>query len=62
MKKTLVSGTDPVALDAYVTKAYWNLDPERLPYLHMAARRGLGTVDFDKLAIKFSQMSPNPQS
>ena len=62
LKKTLVAGTDPVALDAYVAKAYWNLDPERLPYLHMAARRGLGTVDFDKLAIKFSQMSPNPQS
>ena len=26
LKKTLVAGTDPVALDAYVAKAYWNLE------------------------------------
>ena len=50
LKKTMVAGTDPVALDAYVAKAYWNLDPEQLPYLQMAATRGLGTVDFDTLA------------
>jgi len=52
VKKTMVAGTDPVALDAYVAKAYWNLDPERLPYLQMAANHGLGTVDFDKLPVK----------
>jgi uncharacterized protein (DUF362 family) len=56
LKKTLVAGTDPVALDAYVAKAYWNLDPEHLPYLQMAASRGLGTVAFEKLAIKVSQL------
>ncbi|MDR3751559.1 MAG: DUF362 domain-containing protein [Terracidiphilus sp.] len=55
-KKTMVAGTDPVALDAYVAKAYWNLDAERLPYLHMAAARGLGTVDFETLAVKISQL------
>ena len=33
-------------------KAYWNLDAEHLPYLQMAANRGLGTVEFEKLAIK----------
>jgi len=49
LKKTLVAGTDPVALDAYVAKAYWNLDPPALPYLKMAADRGLGTLEFDKL-------------
>jgi uncharacterized protein (DUF362 family) len=49
LKKTLVAGTDPVALDAYVAKAYWNLDPPALPYLKMAADRGLGTFEFDKL-------------
>jgi uncharacterized protein (DUF362 family) len=54
-KKTIVAGTDPVALDAYVAKAYWNLDAEKLPYLQMAANRGLGTVDFDKLQVKISQ-------
>jgi len=57
LKKTVLAGTDPVALDAYAAKAYWNLDPEHLPYLQMAANRGLGTVEFEKLAIKVSQLS-----
>jgi uncharacterized protein (DUF362 family) len=56
LKKTVVAGTDPVALDAYVAKAYWNLDAEHLPYLQMAANRGLGTVEFEKLAVKVSQL------
>jgi uncharacterized protein (DUF362 family) len=56
-KKTMVAGTDPVALDAYVAKAYWNLDAEKLPYLQMAANRGLGTVEFDKLQVKISQLA-----
>jgi uncharacterized protein (DUF362 family) len=56
LKKTMVASVDPVSLDAYVAKAYWNLDPEHLPYLEMAAARGLGTVDFDKLQVKFSQL------
>jgi uncharacterized protein (DUF362 family) len=56
IKKTMVAGTDPVAIDAYVAKAYWNLDPEHLPYLQMAAARGLGTVDFAALPVKISQL------
>jgi uncharacterized protein (DUF362 family) len=56
LKKTMVAGTDPVALDAYVAKAWWNLDSDHLPYLQMAAARGLGTVDFDKLPVKFSRL------
>jgi uncharacterized protein (DUF362 family) len=56
LKKTMVAGTDPVAIDAYVAKAYWDLDPERLPYLQMAAARGLGTVDFAALGVKTSQL------
>jgi uncharacterized protein (DUF362 family) len=56
LKKTMVAGTDPVALDAYVAKAYWNLDAEHLPYLKMAEARGLGTVDFDTLQVKVSQL------
>jgi uncharacterized protein (DUF362 family) len=57
LMKTIVAGTDPVAIDAYVAKAYWNLDPEHLPYLQMAAGRGLGTVEFDQLGVKFSQLA-----
>jgi len=49
LKKTLVAGTDPVALDAYVAKAYWNLDVDALPYLVMAAKRGLGTYQFEQV-------------
>lgn len=57
VKKTVVAGTDPVALDAYVAKAYWNLDPEHLPYLQLAANRGLGTLEFEKLTVKVTQVS-----
>ena len=46
LKKTLVAGTDPVALDAYVAKAYWDLDPHQLRYLQLAQERGLGKMDF----------------
>ncbi|MGP8175292.1 MAG: DUF362 domain-containing protein [Terracidiphilus sp.] len=56
LKKTIVAGTDPVAIDAYVAKAYWNLDPEQMLYLQIAAGRGLGTVDFEKLQVKVSQL------
>jgi uncharacterized protein (DUF362 family) len=56
LKKTVVAGTDPVALDTWVAKAYWNLDPEHLPYLQMAANRGLGTVNFETLPVKVSQI------
>ena len=57
LKKTLVAGTDPVAIDAYVAKAYWDLDADKLPYLAMAAARGLGTADFASLNVKVSQLS-----
>ncbi len=49
VKKTLVASTDPVALDAYVAKAFWNLDSDRLPYLKLAQARGLGKTDFAAL-------------
>ncbi len=57
LKKTVVAGTDPVALDAYVAKAYWNLDPRHLPYLEMAADRGLGTTEYDRLKVKYRQLA-----
>ncbi len=49
LKKTLVAGTDPVALDAYVAKAYWDLEPSQLRYLRLAQDRGLGKMDFEKI-------------
>ncbi len=49
LKKTLVAGTDAVALDAYVAKAYWDLDASTMRYLDLAARRNLGTPNFETL-------------
>ena len=57
LKKTLVAGTDPVALDAYVARAYWNLEVDALPYLKMAASRGLGTYEFEKVRTRVRKLS-----
>ena len=54
LKKTLIVGTDPVAVDAYAAKAYWNLDAASLRYLKLASDRGLGTVDFERLLVRVS--------
>ena len=54
LKKTLVAGTDPVAIDAYAAKAYWNIGADEMPYLAMAAARGLGTANFASLDVKVS--------
>ena len=56
LKKTLVAGTDPVALDAYVARAYWNLEVSALPYLQMATKRGLGTIEFDKVRTRIKKV------
>jgi hypothetical protein len=57
MKKTLVASTDPVALDAYVAKAYWDLEAEALPYLKFAQKRGLGTPVFEQVRTKAIKLS-----
>jgi len=51
---TLIAGIDPVAVDAWAARAWWNLDASQLPYLKLAAARGLGTADPEKLRISFS--------
>ncbi|MGC8791875.1 MAG: DUF362 domain-containing protein [Bryobacteraceae bacterium] len=51
LRKTLIAGVDPVALDAWAAKAYWDLDEGRMRYLTLAAQRGLGTPRFEKLRI-----------
>ena len=57
LKKSLVAGTDPVALDAYVAKAFWNLDVASLPYLQMAAKRGLGTWEFERVRTRVKKLT-----
>jgi uncharacterized protein (DUF362 family) len=56
LKKTLVASTDPVAVDAYVAKAYWNLEVDALPYLKLAAKRGLGTYEFEKVRTRIKSV------
>jgi uncharacterized protein (DUF362 family) len=51
-KKTVIAGLDPVAVDAYAARAWWNLDTRRLPYLTLAEKRGLGTARFEELRTK----------
>jgi len=53
LKKTVIAGTDAVALDAYAAKAYWDLDSSALRYLELAAGRGLGKLDFASLRARF---------
>lgn len=52
LKKTLVASTDPVAIDAYVAKSIWNVEADSLPYLALAAKRGLGRIEFESLRTR----------
>ena len=54
--RTVIAGTDPVAVDAYAAKTWWNLDAAKLPYLELAAVRGLGTLDPASVRISTSQL------
>jgi uncharacterized protein (DUF362 family) len=49
VKKTLIAGTDPVAVDALAAKTFWNLDPRDLQYLKIATDRGLGNMNFEQV-------------
>jgi uncharacterized protein (DUF362 family) len=53
LKKSLIAGTDPVALDAYAAQAYWDLDWHTLRYLKLASDRHLGTLDFETARTRF---------
>ncbi len=55
-KKTMVAGTDPVAIDAYAAKAFWNLDVDAMPYLKLASQRGLGQYEFEKVNSKIVKL------
>ena len=51
-KKTVLAGTDPVALDSYAAKAFFDLDYQRLPFLRIAQARGLGKMNFEEARTK----------
>ncbi len=49
--KTVVAGVDGVAVDA-VGATFFDIAPADLLYLKLAARRGLGRIDLEKLALE----------
>jgi uncharacterized protein (DUF362 family) len=52
LKKTVIAGTDPVAIDSYAAHAWWELDYHRLPFLRIAQARGLGKMNFEEVRSK----------
>jgi uncharacterized protein (DUF362 family) len=52
LKKTLLASTDPVAIDSYAAKAWWDLDYQRLPFLRIAQARGLGRMNFEEVRTR----------
>jgi uncharacterized protein (DUF362 family) len=56
LTKTLIAGTDPVALDACAAETYWNLDERVLRYLRLAADRGLGNLKFKKVRTQVATL------
>jgi uncharacterized protein (DUF362 family) len=52
-KKTLIAGTDPVALDAYAAKGCWDLDWHTLRYLKVASERRSGTLSSETARTRF---------
>lgn len=49
--KTVVAGTDQVAVDA-VGASFFDAKPEELLYLKIAQQKGLGTYEWEKLAVE----------
>lgn len=60
-KRTVVASLDPVAIDAYTARAWWNLDTRRLRYLALAEERGLGRARFEELRMKTVDMAEHQQ-
>ncbi len=49
LRKTIIAGTDAVAVDAFAASSLFGLEAAQLPYLEMAALRGAGHVDFRRV-------------
>jgi uncharacterized protein (DUF362 family) len=51
LRRTVLAGTDAVAIDAWAARSFFGLDERTLRYLTLAAARGLGTPRFETLRI-----------
>ena len=55
-KKTVIAGTDRVAVDAYSVRLF-GMAPERLEYLKIANERGMGKMNLAQVSLKEIDMS-----
>ncbi len=51
LRKTVIAGTDPVAVDAYGASLF-GVEPRELPYLGLSRDRGLGEFDLGKVRLE----------
>jgi uncharacterized protein (DUF362 family) len=51
LRKMIIAGTDPVAVDAMAASLF-GVEPRELPYLELARERGLGEFDLGKVRIE----------
>jgi uncharacterized protein (DUF362 family) len=51
LAKTVVAGTDPVAVDAFGATLF-KVAPRELPYLGLARERGLGEFELEKVRLE----------
>ncbi len=51
LQKTVVAGVDPVAVDA-LGATFFGINPQELPYLKMARKRGLGENNLEKIRVE----------
>jgi uncharacterized protein (DUF362 family) len=49
--RRVIAGIDPVAVDAFTTRAYWR-EPEQIGHIQTAFDLGVGEIDLSKLVIK----------
>jgi len=49
--KTIVAGTDYVAVDA-MGATFFDIKPKELPYLQLSKERGMGEIDLEKLRVE----------
>ena len=55
-KKTVIAGTDRVAVDAYSVRLF-GIEPERLEYLKIANERGMGKMNLVQVSLKEIDMA-----
>ncbi len=51
LRKTVIAGTDPVAVDVFAASLF-GVGPNELPYLSLARERGLGQTDLGKVRFE----------